>query len=389
MTRRLDLAVIGGGPVGLATAIAARLAGLEVAVFESRPGPPLGPPLDKACGEGVMPDGAERLASLGVRLPEGAGFRFRGIRWLDGEVEVVGDFPAAPGLGIRRTALSAALAERAREVGVELSWGTEVRGLLPQGLATARGPVEARWVAAADGLHSRARRWADLEAGRHRSGRRRAERPARHHHRFGIRRHYRITPWGDRVEVHWGERCEAYVTPVAPGEVGVAMLWSGGPARFDALLDRFPALSARLAGAPVASRDRGAGPLRQPVRGVVHGHVALVGDAAGYLDAVTGEGLALGLQQGRALVAALCRGDLSHYARAHRRLGRVPSLLTGLLLFAEARPRLRRRLLRALAAEPAIFGRLLALHVRQPAPAGMGWRPVVRLGWGVLAGGDS
>ncbi|MFJ6722849.1 NAD(P)/FAD-dependent oxidoreductase, partial [Streptomyces sp. NPDC091259] len=72
----IDLLVAGGGPAGLATAIHGALAGLEVVVAEPRP-----TPIDKACGEGLMPGAVHRLAELGVPV---AGRDFRGIRYVDG-----------------------------------------------------------------------------------------------------------------------------------------------------------------------------------------------------------------------------------------------------------------------------------------------------------------
>ena len=114
-----DLAIVGGGPAGLATAIEARLAGLSVAVLDRRR-----PPLDKACGEGLMPDAVSRLAALGVEV---AGRPFRGIRYLDGATAAEGTFPGPPGMGVRRTALHAALVRRAEEVGVALRWGAHPR----------------------------------------------------------------------------------------------------------------------------------------------------------------------------------------------------------------------------------------------------------------------
>jgi flavin-dependent dehydrogenase len=166
------------------------------------------------------------------------------------------------------------------------------------------------------------------------------------------------------VEVHWRDAVEAYVTPVAADEVGVAMLWGGG-GDFDGLLGSFPELAARLDGVETTSRDRGAGPFHQRVRGVVRGRVALVGDAAGYLDALTGEGLGLALQQAESLAAAIAAGDLRPYARASRRLRRLSDAFTELLLLCERRPGLRRRVVRELGRRPELFARLLGVHARQ------------------------
>jgi flavin-dependent dehydrogenase len=193
-----------------------------------------------------------------------------------------------------------------------------------------------------------------------------------------------MAPWSDFVEVYWGPGCEAYVTPVAPDQVGIAFLWSGRKADFDDLLASLPELRARVAGAPLASRDRGAGPLRQRARAVWKVNLALVGDAAGYLDAITGEGLAVALHESAALVEAIEAGDLDRYALAHRRINRLPNLMTGLVLALEQRPRLRARAVRALAAEPALFSRLLGVHARTLPPRRLGWG-ALRLAWRLVA----
>lgn len=342
-----EVLIVGGGPAGLATAIAARAEGLDALVVDRAH-----PPIDKACGEGLMPDGLALLRQLGVRLDR---FRpFHGIRYLDGDVVAEGRFPAGPGAGVRRIHLHQALARRAEEAGVRLRWRTRVEGLEGDAVITDAGPITGRFVVGADGLRSRVRRWAGFAA---------ASADPRHG-RFGVRRHFAVAPWSDCVEVYWSDGCEAYVTPVAADEVGVAMLWSGMKSSFDDLLARFPRLAERLRGVPAASRDRGAGPLRQRVTGVVRGRVALVGDASGYVDAITGEGLSLAFHQARALATAIKRDDLSLYARRHRRIALLPDALTKLLLWIEKRPDLRRRLIRAFAREPAIFSRFLALHAR-------------------------
>jgi len=369
--RASDLLVIGGGPAGLATAIRARLAGLEATVLDR-----FHPPIDKACGEGLMPDAVARLREIGIDLTTGPeGLPFRGIRYVDGDLVADGIFPQAGGLGVRRVQLHETLVRRAQETGVELLWGVSVQGI-GDGVITDQGTFRAKWIVGADGLLSRVRKWAGLEGG---------PGPLR---RFGVRRHYSMAPWTDLVEVHWGPGCEAYVTPVAPDEIGIAMLWSDGPGKktdFDDLLDRLPALRDRLTGAPIGSRDRGAGPLHQKVLAVYRGNMALVGDASGYLDAITGEGMAVALHQSAALVDALLAGDLSLYAAAHRRIARLPDFMTSLVLGLERRPNLRRRALRALAAEPALFSRLLGIHGRTLPPRRLGIDGALKLAWRLVA----
>jgi flavin-dependent dehydrogenase len=360
----LDLLIVGGGPAGLATAIRARLAGLAVAVLDRTR-----PPIDKACGEGLMPDAVARLREIGV---EPRGLLFRGIRYFDGALAAEGLFPHSEGLGVRRTELHEALVRRAEEAGVILHWGIKAEGIQDGGIATDQGIFTARWIVGADGLRSPVRHWAGLDGG---------EAPLR---RFGVRRHFAMAPWSDFVEVYWGPDCEAYVTPVAADQVGVAFLWSGRKADFDDLLESLPDLRARLAGMPEASRDRGIGPLRQRARAVHRGNVALVGDAAGYFDAITGEGLAVALHESAALVEAILAGDLDLYAAAHRRINRLPNLMTGLVLAMERRPRLRARAIRALAAEPALFSRLLGIHARTLPPRRLGLG-ALRLAWRLVA----
>jgi flavin-dependent dehydrogenase len=357
-----DVLIVGGGPAGLATAIRARASFDRVVVLDRGC-----PPIDKACGEGLMPDGLARLRELGVRLPHEARMPFRGIRYLEGELTAEGEFPDVVGHGIRRVRLQSSMVERAKEVGCDLHWGTPARGLEPEGIRTDRGLLKARFVVGADGLNSRVRRWAGLDA-----------RPVRRR-RFGVRRHYVIEPWSDRVEVYWARGCEAYVTPVAPRSVGVALLCSGRPAVFDELLDAFPAVRERLRGAALESEDRGAGPLEQYARRVVRGNLALVGDAAGYLDAITGEGLSVAFHQAFALIEAMERDDLEAYAAAHRSIVRMPNVMTRLLLFLERHPFWRGRVFRALAADPDLFSRLLAIHVRATRPAELGLRGLLAL----------
>lgn len=308
----VDVLVAGGGPVGLATALLARERGLSVTVVEPRPAP-----VDKACGEGLMPAAVSRLAELGVRP---VGRPFTGIRYVRDGASVSADFAAGPGLGVRRTVLHDALTERVEAAGVQRHQGA-VRDVAQDDSGVTGAGVRARWLLAADGLHSAVRRATGLYVAA----------PAGEPARFGQRRHYATAPWSTRVEVHWGEQVEAYVTPVAADLVGVAVLGPQGVG-FDDALAALPALRARLRGAEAVTPVRGAGPLRQRVRGVRAGRVLLVGDAAGYVDALTGEGLAVGLAAARAAVDAVATGRPEAYDRAWARATRrYRTLTTGLL----------------------------------------------------------
>jgi flavin-dependent dehydrogenase len=328
----IDLLVAGGGPAGLATAIHARLAGLTATVVEPR-----ATPIDKACGEGLMPAAVADLGRLGVR-PEGR--PFAGIRYVDATHEAHATFRAGPGLGVRRTTLHAALSAAVAEAGVPVEHAA-VGSVEARSDHLVVDGEPARYLVAADGLHSPVRRLLGLE-GRP-TGRR----------RFGLRCHFEVEPWSDFVDVHWAAAGEAYVTPVGPRLVGVALLGSE-KLGFEEALSAHPRLCERLEGV-AGSRVRGAGPLRQRTTRRVIGRVLLVGDAAGYVDALTGEGIALGLGQARAAVDAIRVDAPERYETAWRRMGRRHDLMTHGLLVATRPAVLRRRIVRAAAGVPWVF----------------------------------
>jgi menaquinone-9 beta-reductase len=351
-----DVAICGGGPAGLATAIRAAQAGYETVLFERAPGVP-----DKACGEGLMPRGLAALSRLSVDIDPGACAPFRGIRYVqeDGS-SVEARFRDGEGLGVRRTALERALRDRAVAAGAEIREGA-VRGIVADGIATLdtdSGSIAARLAVAADGVNSPLRRAAGLDAG------------AGEPRRFGLRRHLRTAPWTDMVEIHWTDGCEAYATPVGPETVNIAFLWHGRieRPRWESLLGRFPALGERTCGAASGSEQRGAGPLAQAAR-ARHAHrLALVGDAAGYVDAITGQGLTMALLSAERLVAALPRhladGDalasaLRRYDASLRSEWLRYAIVARSLLALARRPKLRRRGVRLCARHPALFAALL------------------------------
>ena len=346
-----DVFVIGGGPAGLAAAIAARRRGLAVTLADA-----LRPPIDKACGEGLMPDAIEALRRLGISLLSTESFPFRGIRLVNGGDSVSGTFPQGTGLGVRRTTLHRVLVEQAEREGVELLWGSTVTGIRESSVQVNGRSVAARWIVGADGTASRVRRWSGLESA------------WSHSERFGFRRHYRVAPWSDCVEIHWGPRCQVYVTPVTPGEVCVALISRDPLLRLDAALHCFPALLEKLAGAPALTTERGSVTASRRLRRVRRGNVALIGDASGSVDAITGEGLRLAFAQSLALAGAMAAGSLDPYAALHRRLWRRPAFMGRFMLALGEAPRLRYRAIRALAQRPELFESLLALHVGEAKP---------------------
>ena len=306
----IDILVAGGGPAGLATAMYAAKAGLKVVVVESRTGP-----IDKACGEGLMPGAVRALTGLGVRLE---GRPFHGIRYLDRRRTATAFFAGGAGLGVRRTLLHEAMAARARELGVEFEQST-VTEVMPDKDGVTAGGRRARYLVGADGLHSPIRRMAGLE------------RPAGGSPRWGLRQHYRVAPWTRLVEVHWAARSEAYVTPIGPDEVGVAIL-SSARRPFAEQLQEFSRLADRLGDAHPAGAVRGAGPLRQRTSMRTAGRILLVGDAAGYVDALTGEGISVSLACARSLVDALKHDEPASYEDAWLRDTRRYRWITETLL---------------------------------------------------------
>ena len=404
--QQLDVAIVGGGPGGLAAGIVLARAGLHVALYEQR-----ALPRDKACGEGVMPPGVAHLRELGVlqRLGRQERHPFSGVRFQAGAagadgVSATAHFipPLTQGMGIRRTRLSAALLAEAATCAtlcVHPETAAQVEEREADGVrlrVSRRGEsdqqVSARLVVGADGLRSRVRAWANLKA------------DGRRWQRWGARRHFRLRPWSDCVEVIWSrDGVEAYITPTAPDEIQVAFLWDkerytalrGGKDLFPSLLAGFPTLAERLHRAPQLDETAAVGPLEVRTRGVTADGVLLLGDAGGYLDALTGEGISLALGQALALretvvpllqqsEGPLAREQLAAYAAAHAEIVRPYYTFTALMLQLSRFGLLWESVVAALDARPDIFQRLLAASMGLGEPPGVGdWSAL--LGHGTAA----
>jgi len=356
--------IVGGGPAGLAAAIALSQKGLAVTVADGA-----SMPVDKVCGEGILPEGVSSLAGLGVEIPAQDSVPLRGMRFWAASQCAQAEFPGSRGLGVRRLVLHRAMIAAARAAGVTLRWRSPV-DLAANGTLSYRGRMcRPALIVGADGAFSRIRRQAGLQSGEIRR------------RRFAFRRHYQISPWSDFVEVYWGKRCQFYVTPLSASEVGVVLLSHNSRTRIDQALAGFPLLAARLRPARSATRERGGitGDWRHSR--VTHQNIALVGDAAGLVDAVSGDGLRLAFCQAGALADALTSRNLAQYQVRHRGLMRRPRRMVRLLLAMQNSPFLQRQVIGLLARQPLLFHHLLSLHTgadsdahREPGHAEFGER---------------
>jgi flavin-dependent dehydrogenase len=318
---------------------------------------PLRPPIDKACGEGLMPDAQKDLAALGILATGRLGAVFDGIAFLAGRHQAAAPFEHGRGIGIRRLQLHSLLLERCQELDVRLAWGSRVCAGEKQPWLLDGEPCVYRYAIGADGQSSRVRQSIGLGQGKIIS------------RRFGARCHYRVKPWSRMVEVHWGELGQAYITPVGPEEICVATVARSPATRMEAVLASLPALRGHLQGAGELSRVRGALTTTRKLRRVTAGNVALTGDASGSADAITGEGIALAFRQALLLAEAIAAENLAIYEAGHPAILRMPHLMSRVMLSMDAWPWWRERAMGLLSAQPQLFAHLLALHLGERTPA--------------------
>jgi menaquinone-9 beta-reductase len=355
-----DVLIAGAGPAGLACAIAAVRQGLHVEVIDAAR-----PPIDKACGEGLLPGSLESLAALGFDLKHDLdpteSAVLRGIRFIGDSassndyITVQAAFPANPGRGVRRTALHSLLLDRAASLGVRFHWENAVRSIATDNkiavVQTSSQTLRARFLIGADGHQSRIATLAGLTAGVVRS------------RRIGLRQHYAAAPWSQFVEVYWSNHGQAYVTPISSNEICVAFVAREKIGGHNQALCHFPALKRHLVAAKPSDPPRGSITLGRTLHRVTSGNIALIGDASGSVDAITGEGLALGFRQAVALAPALKDNNLAAYQQAHRLIQRLPTLMSQGLLLMDRSPRIRDRALNIFRSSPWLFERLLQLHI--------------------------
>lgn len=233
--------------------------------------------------------------------------------------------------------------------------------------------LPARFVVGADGLKSSVRQSAGLD------------RVVSEKRRYGFRRHYRVAPWSDYVELYWGPRGQFYITPVGTGEVCVVFISRDSKLRLDPALEDFPYLREKLAGLEHGSAEMGSMSISRSLKRVYKDGVALLGDASGSVDAVTGEGLCLAFKQADALAHALRADDLKQYAARHKEIGAKPRLMASLMLTMEKHSEIQRRALASLAKRPQLFESLLKFHVGEAKLSDMVSRHLLGFGLNFLS----
>jgi flavin-dependent dehydrogenase len=367
LNRHNDVLVIGAGPSGIATAIAASQCGLRTTVLDARL-----PPIDKPCGEGLLPQGAAALRDLGIRLNSEIAFPLSGIRFSDEESSACSEFVGTNGYSLRRVRLHEILVEHAVRAGVNFHWGARVGEIHSTFVRAEKTRIPYTWLVGADGQNSMVRKWAGFSS-RAATGK-----------RFGFRKHLRIRPWTDVVEVYWGEGCQMVVTPSGTQEICVAAISRDPHLRVDQVLARFPALAERLRDATPTTRELGDVTSLMRLSAVTRDRVALVGDASGTVDALTGHGLSLAFQQALHLAEALKRGDLRPYEIAHRTISAMPAMMTRLMLIMDGNQWIRRRTLRLFQSKPELFSRLLSIHTGAVPVSSFGVTEMADFGWNFL-----
>jgi len=282
------------------------------------------------------------------------------------------EFAGPTGFSVRRTKLHQLLVDHAVSQGVEFRWGTRVTHIDKETVTAAKDRMPYRWLVGADGQNSRVRKWAGLDT---RTGSKK---------RFGFCSHFQVQPWSDVAEVHWTRGCQIFITPMKEHEVGVAVLSREPTLRLDRALPMFPALAEKLRGALQTTKESGDATSLRILPAIARGRIALVGDASGTVDAVTGHGLSLSFQQAISLAESMRQGDLSHYQDAHGKISAVPVTMSRLMLLMERSNWIRRRAIRLFEKTPGLFSRMMAIHSESVPLSSVGLAEIAGFGWKFL-----
>lgn len=373
-----DVIVVGAGIAGSTTAALLGQQGFEVLLLERAVFP-----REKICGEGLMPAGVKILQRLGIlhQLQGKGATAFSGIRFhLPNDLHLELDFrevsQTALGWVLPRISLDARLATfAALQPGVQLCQAFEVRSARANveqvevtGLYQGRVQMHtAKLLIGADGIRSRFHNGFGIR------------RLKRRFLRFALRTLYHDFQGShDRVEVYCSQAGEAYVAPMGNGWARITLLLFGPvscrgkaelPDFYFENLKRFPRLWEQLK-VPYPPRPvESTGPLSLEVSRCHAHRLLLVGDAAGAVDPVTGQGMTVALKDAETVSALvsqlpvdrLSEEDLSQYT-VRRRSYFTPAFdLSQIVLFAVQHPFIARRMIRALGRNPVLRRKLITM----------------------------
>lgn len=375
MSAARGVVVVGGGPAGAATSIFLRQLGHDVVLVDEARFP-----RDKVCGEAVSPEAWRLLAALDAeaRIASRRPWPLRGMTLTapDGTV-FEGRYRGAPrpGFALRRRDLDHALLDAARHAGVEVREMTRVSGIVVENGVVAgvvaesqarTGVIRARLTVAADGRRSIVARHLGLLS-EHASLR-----------KFAVRGHWEgVADLAEIGEMHVASGGYCGVAPLGAAEANVAFVLDQRDMReaagdltgfYRRALARWPQVAARLGEARLVDAPRAVGPLALEARRLFAPGALLVGDAGGFLDPFTGEGVTLALRTAEIAAPfadAYLRGadaeSLRRYDRARAAATRDKFRVNRILLGIVAWPALANRVARKLKRRPDLADRLVGI----------------------------
>lgn len=388
---RAQVAIAGAGPAGAACAALLARAGVDVVLLDAQRFPRF-----KACGEFMSPQCVPLLEQLGAAqaLRRAGARELRGMELFGHGRRARGRFvdigraraPVDYGWALRREVFDAQLVEHARRCGAQVFEGWRVcalergadggvKGMHLRGPGGQRRSLAANWTIGADGLRSKVA----SELG--------VQREDRGLRRIALTTRYRGVDTRSLAQAHFFEGGYFALAPVDQGLVSVNLVLfeelyhrSGleRDALFESWAQRLPAVREALGAGERVDPLRGLGPLARTTTQQTFDGAALVGDACGYVDPLTGEGIFFALHGAASLAPALLdalgagrtdRGVLAPYLRERQREIAPRARLCRWLAFALARPTPARLLLALLESRSGLADLAVSLSADYARPA--------------------